>query len=800
VHWFNDLHDKPRALGVPKAILVDSTITPAPVSSPSTWAAQAPYNFNVYGINSPGVGWTPGTYRFAITYYDDFTGEEGLPSEEVSITVPSSGTGGHSYGIQLTYFHPGYLYPEILTLSLNIYFASNTVEPLGFYKRVPLQVGPISTPNASSKYGFTAGGSPEATVPQQTLYQTFQLQPPLNSSPYSSARDTSRLAPQSLQMPKGAECFRVIRGIPLSVGHTGTHGLVGELTGAKSSAILDPSTPVLRTAENEVIVRFSNSPSVDLVGATLDGPFGLASRVFPPAYEGVGLFSSELYPAPRQLLFVDRVLNCKTHNTNSVLERHQAYEQRLRMDESVFDKDKGDAGSPFRQTRNFKQVYLEEPKTQVQVGEPGRPEVAIATAIQIIDPNRDDDGFAIGNLGGQAIICTKEETFSLAWARAPQGNVPQSVTNEHGCVGTNSMTQFDGGLCWLGKRGPCAMMPQFDFVGADLEHDFTGSKRRYLSDSRGFMRHAWSCHDRSRGLVLWGLVTTQATHTINWHGTAVTFSAAPDQAKSRFPCDEVLIWSYRAQAFSRWRPPSGMEIFWMRPVKDKNGDERLSFLAADNRIYAFDEEWNDTNRSLFQSSITGIGNASTVLTTVSSFAVDGNGGATARGTGDNLVRVGMSVLIFDSEGQVVAKTTVAAATAPNTITLTAASSWGFGATLEIGHRSDLRVVTTFAGDSADNLEVESVQARYALAGEGLRAWAQVQVNKSDLRDASQTTDYSQEPSVWKKLGIAEDTLYGARRTLAEGRTVAPEIAVDVTFTGGAQVRLTDLAVDVKSGS
>jgi hypothetical protein len=187
------------------------------------------------------------------------------------------------------------------------------------------------------------------------------------------------------------------------------------------------------------------------------------------------------------------------------------------------------------------------------------------------------------------------------------------MSNEFGCVAANSMVEFDGGLAWLSERGPVALGAGLQHVGADITEDFAGQSGRYARDSQGMMRHSWSVHDAARGLVMWGLLRSDADHTIEYEGETIALSDATDEQLSRFPCDEVLIWSYRANAFSHWKPPAGLEVLWMRPLRDSKGVVRTCFLAADNRIYAFDDAWSDTN-AVFND---GIGGTSELEVTVS---------------------------------------------------------------------------------------------------------------------------------------------------------------------------------------
>lgn len=823
VHWFNDLHDKPRSLGLPKPILIDSNYPSPNEGSPTifgTYAWSPPYNHAIYPIDivaSPGTPYSfpQGKYRFCITYYDDYTGEESLASEEVTIIVPTKKTYApySGYSIALKYLHPGYYFPECLGMSINVYMATNNQEPCAFYKRFPLQNSSYATttPQASAKYGFEVTSVFTPENPRAARFGNLRIPVPINTTPdnLSSTRDTTRLAPQSLQMPRGAECFRYIRGVALSGGSLGSHGKSGELLYSTASAIYRPTaTPTFENKENVLSIRVSATPSVELSTPSIpyDGGFGIASNYFPPAYTGVGIYSETLYPAPRQLAFVNKILNSTASNfvgqtSSPAFDYNQANVQRLELDENIFDKDNATQdgyGSPYRVIRTNKPIYMLMPKGQLLVGEPGRPEVAIGSAIQIIDPTKDADITAIGQYAGGAIVCSKRETYTLNWNRAPQGQTPILVTNEHGCIAANSMVEFDGGLAWIGERGPVALTGSgFEWIGRDIARDFLGSNRKYVRDSNGMMRHVWSCHDQERCLVYWGMVTSDATHTLEYQGVTATYANHNDRGKSRFACNEILVWSYRTNAFSVWKQPQGLEIYWMRQLTDKNGDMRVCFLAADGRIYAMDEEWQDTNRkplSLVPVS-SGVG---TQLVTSTTFAQDGSAGAAiARGTGEYCIRPGMTVVQVNSDGEVVDDTTIVSATAAtSTIVLAKSMSWSGTDRFEVGHRPAMTIETKFVGDAPDNMDVSNIQVRYSLQGKNAeKAYAKVSASNVDLRMDPTTINYTQEQE-WYPLGEATADPHGNRRSFTEGRATGPEISFQCQFRGTAHVRVSDILLEV----
>lgn len=805
----NDIHDRPRALGVPKAQVLDSThITPV-IASPT----PAAWNLNTYA--AVVTGFPAGTYRVYVTWVDMATGEEGLPSEPIELTIPAGFGGLPGIGIQLTLYHPGYVFPECLALAANIYLQVPGSDQIGFYRTITFQGNSAVYGDVSAKYGFAGGFSPEAGE----IAKTWLVPLPINTSPITQAIDVSRAPVFSAQMPRGGECVRTVRGITFGLGHSGTHGGSSEmLLGYASALYYDDSGGVVGAgtrayySPNEIQIRIARTPLIETTppvspDVAFDGPWGLASRWFPPAYQGLELWSRDLFPEPRRFAIVDRVINPKTCQLDTAshpagLARALRHQQRLLLRERLYDPNLGSPSSPAAVLDKINlPTYLKLPRGQIQVSEPGRPWTMLANTITFLDAAKDDDGVAAQHWRGGLLICSRRETYWMSWGRAPGGDLPRALSFEHGCIGTNTMVEFDGGTAWLSERGPIAATGEGLLWLNEIERDFYGSERLYRSDSRGMMRHAWAHHDKARGLVMWGLISKDSTHTISYRGQTLTWDQADDRAKSRFPCNVVLIWSYRANAFSTWRPPSGLEILWMRDLRDNNGDTYTCFLAADGRIYAFNENWHDTNREIFESTPTTVQlDGSTSLKVSATWAVDGSGGATARGTGENLLRAGMSVLVIrhqdDGTEYLAHETTIASLdVASQTITLAAAATWTKESRVQIGHRSALVVETAFAGDGWDNLSVDAVHARYSLHGES-DAWCKAEGKVTDLQSSPRLIGWTEDPSEYRRLGVAQSEPVAMRRRFAEGRAEGAEINVKLTFRGAAHVRLGDIALEV----
>jgi len=821
---YNDLHDKPRCLGVPKGAVVESFISDV-IASPTA----SNLNFNV--TSNLTVNGFPGgeTYRLAISYQDEYTGEEGLASEPMTFVLPAY---VGSYVFNLRVWHPGYYMPECLALKVNIYIGIGASGPLGYYQSVPMRSDETGlTAFRSAKYGLPqwASGAEFHSPAVARLVTKIRVPEPKTPGDIASLLDFTRLAPSINQMPMGAECVRSIRGIALSVGHTGTHGLRKELRYARLSSLYEANdSPIHRWIDENTLVDRAFTDEVgqtsEPVKGTIsheDGSFGTASGYFPPAYQGSRLWAFDLFPAPRQLGVVDKVGNFKSSKIVASqpaqdINRDAAHAQRLEMTEPLFDPTKkykispADPGLIGEVVRPNRESYHVLDRGQIQVSEPGRPDIAAKTQIQFMDPNNDDDGVAIGNIGGAAVICSKRETFLLNWHRAPQGQVPQLLSKEFGCIATNSMVEFDGGLAWISARGPVAMsggVPQF--VGEDLEDDFHGARTRYLKDSQGMMRHCWGAHDKARGLVMWGMVSEDSTHTVAYEGVSNTFEDSGDKARSRFPCDEVLIWSYKANAFSYWRPPAGLEVLWMRPITNLSGETFMAFLAADLRIYVLDDIWQDTNASVFRSVMpdTRITGQTTFQSSVA-FGMDrlGSGGGAARGTGDNLLREGMLCLLvsgdtsnngvnylkYKDKGRIVSATV-----STLQVNLDTAWEWEKGDIVLIGVREPMVLQTTYHGEALKTIDLDAIQMRHAIVApdSASPSYAAVKVRRTakeviEPREPEYTKDY-------ELLGRPLTTdRTGYRRSFGNARAQGPEISVEVEVLGAAQVRVTDLLAEM----
>lgn len=819
VPWVNnDIFDRPRALGLPKPRLIESAWTPV-MSSPSM---RGDWNFNAVLVSSavPNIGLPAGIYKIRASFLDESTSEEGPASEEIEVEIPAT-AGTYSFTLCVPYLHPGYVMPECMATRINIYIAPPGIDAYGFYGSYPLSEtlsGALTAPNPlenqSGKYGFTGSA----------LYRKLILPLPnrIGITSIEDDLDFTRPAPRSAFPPRGAEAAAFVKGTLVTVGHRGNSGASGDLYESQASVFHDPTPNSFELSRRVIRVRQwdGGTPIVNTsTEGNVDGKFGLASRTFPDAYAGIRAISTSLFPGPLYDAVVARTLNRRSRGLgdfelvdNVLAEQTDWMIERIETTRPIVNYQRPGYDTTLNSTyeRSGQPVYYEMFKGQVQVGDPGAPWRASKAAIQFMDPSRDDDAVAIRQLAGTVVICTRRETYTMAWVRDPGGEIPQPLSRQYGCIAANSMVEFDGGLAWISEYGPVALGQGLQFVGEDVRDDFTGWTRRYLTDTKGMMRHCWGVHDPERGLVMWGMVTDANTTTVIDEGVSYTFETASDELRSRWPCDEVLVWSYRAGAFSTWRPPAGMEVLWMRSIRlagVNNGRTRLAFLAADQRIYGLDDSWADTNFAPLEGNPSANQTTASTQLSIGAFNVDGTaGGAAARSVGANLIKAGMRVEQVNADDELIAETTVESYDeATSTITLADALTWRRTDTFRVGVRPPMTVQTTYIGnETMTNLSVQGVQMRYSLFGAG-KAYAKVVGYKTDA--AAMATPLSvafTTPGKWQYLGNAGATFFGSERDeipsrrmqFLRGQADAPEVAVEITVTGQSQVRIADLMLEV----
>lgn len=844
----NSVYDKPRALGVPKARLILGEQTLAQ-PSPTDWTSGN-YDTSILAVNNvAGYGYDPGTYRFTITYEDEVTGEEGLAAEPIEIVIPS----GYSWGLTplVNYILSSVVMPESLAFKINTYVTLPDGTALRYYGSFSNEHHDVhSTPQYVDRADSIGRVSAVYGSVDHDIFRSMSLWP--RHSPDDS--NSVRLAPRGANMPRGAEAASYVRGFLISGGSLGNAGPNDELWAHRARIYPRPSFNH-QFPTNHIIIRAHEdggsygSPGgvrspvgqVDRGGSPYHGIMGNAGGFFPDAYQGVYCISPELFGKQRMRQQIDIVDNHRCDIYPHII--GQQRNERMRTVDDVFNNSRPASQNPASTQYGDADgaVFFVLPRGQVQISDPGAPHRASKTSIQVVDPVRGDDIKAIGQFNGQAIICSQKETYTLSFYRTPLGEVPSLASSEHGCIAGNSMVEFDGGIAWIGERGPVAMMGgEVMHVGADVSEMFYADANTrnagysYSKDRKGMMRHTWGAHDKHRHLVMWGMVTSDATHTLSFEGGDYSWQLATDQIRSRFACNEVLIWSYRSNSFSTWRPPSGSEIYWMRPLTLSDGSTYMSVLCSDGKIYALDDTFNDRNGHAsgfnsygpetnptfgvhgFTPSSSGSG---TTLSLMRVLAVtDGDYGSRTLKSDGFYLKPGMLVEFIDEHGRLVSDTTISSITVvgdmgtDTVVELSDSSEWEATYTVRIGGRK-MTIVSSFH-DAADkqNITLDSVQMRYTAVGDG-DANVHIQaihadISRSGVSDNVTTkvvdvTKQSAKPSLNKDATTDSpsqipDDLYGmvGQRRTYNTSVASPEVAIKATITGNVQIRIQDLMMEM----
>lgn len=820
--WSNDIYDRPRCVGVPKATQWEDPYKTIAAGAPGTFhqyeAADAEHSF---GGTSEAA--RAGRYRFKFAYKDEATGEIGLCSEPVEVT--SSGTGSpltHN-GLRFVVYFPGYLMHECLALSINVYRTAKDGETYYFDRNVPMnafQGTRTALTDKSSKYGL----EPQASG----TYSSYYLH-----AVYEAVYQTDELlvkqdgqVPESVeQMPMGCKAARTIRGWTFYGGALGNAGpmlemQLGTLTLEYDQNGFGSLHKGSNPDYNQVTSRYTNfrtnAPGAEL--ATFQGfedGFGCSAFSIPPAYAGQVISSRTMLPYPRQLLRLNKLENTKVDVWDfNAGTRSYPFDLSSRIPDvrySVLDTpiESGEDlyGAEFR----TEPVHLILPRGKIQISEPDNPGVVPATNTTVIANELDEDVEAIGVCTGQAVICSRSKTYYLGFGQSPIGQIPQMADDKFGCIAPNSMVEFDGGCAWMSDRGPVAFMGgQVQWIGEPLEKFFTGETSRYKRDSRGMMLHAWACHDSERCLIYFGMFRDRAAGTdqrltANFRGTSYNWTTAGNvsdgnKIKSRFACDEILVFSYKTGSWSIWTPPTCIGIQWMTQGKDDSGNRRVFFLGSDKRLYALDDTYGHFDRESNYQTVSQTGSVTTV--TVSATGIK--------------IRAGMTAMFYTGGGgsplAYLGKRTVASLVADTSITLDSAITIPRGGCKMIVGARQATIRTTYSTwKGTESSALGSLGMRFSLLSRysaGLSNESNVQaafINASvratkrrdqEMIDGSVTLTGPDENS-YSPLGVTStsDPVYTVGLSSAE--VSGQNHQVEINVIGGAQVRISDIFAQVK---
>lgn len=822
----NDLFDKPRALGVPKATMLVDRDTSQLTSKHVRESTGTTTELSFGGTASASRA---GVYKFRVCYRDDATGEIGLPSEEVSIA-----TDAVTYTdaqIHLYIYHPGYLLAESGALSILVFRTERNGSDYYFDSIVrdsgsgPAFNGTVGSTHYSLKYGIgEANDDIHINVIDWSPYYKTDAQ----------LRASATIDMPSIeQMPRGCEDAQTVRGYTVFGGDLGETGEHGEMRRGRATGTYDGPITKFHNVHNQITFKntqgaiasgifggaFSGTTAAELTPTASNDrgtSFGCAQECMPPAYAGFTLVARGLWPFPKKIGTVAKLLNnrvdlyegdsigdgLQTTNNNEPRSNYVRYE----VTETSVD------SAVNGWTATNKDTHLIVPSGTYQISEQGRPGVTPATNTGVLDTERNDSIVAVGSYGGQAVLATKQMCYGISWGLSPigpTGIVPPSWSAPWGCIAANTMVEFDGGLAWISNRGPVAYMGgAVSHVGADLESYFQGKEARYKKDSRGMMRHAFAVHDKQRQLVLFGLFSNRTDSVVvDYRGTEVDWDAASDEARSRFPCDEILVWSYRTNSWSVWIPKAGMEWQWASARDAQEGDGEVYFMDRQGRIYLLDDLYAEHNRDAIKRTVTSTGTSGAI-----SFSGAAIGQALSdRGSSDSYVEAGMDLLVTSSTGVFKFVAPVSSFTSssvtPGAATL-GTRSWASGDIVYIGvKQATVRTTWLSPKASTEPSTVAQVSLRYyqrdryqqgAGVAQPCYAAAGAKANKRVTNvDSGAATFCDVDYGRAEKLSDGLSTQIVRDQGLALGRATGQNKQVEMTIVGGGSVALCDLYMDMQ---
>jgi hypothetical protein len=809
--------DQPQSLGVPKCIaLEDPDKTVATTMHVVKSGSLSTDNALEFGGSNGAVSGRAGVYKWIFAYRNEATGEVGIPCEPITVTTDSSA--GVSERLRFHIRYPGYTMPECAAMSILAFRTIKNGDTFYYDSSIPLLAADANamsvalSAESSGAYGLTP-----TTLPLTDGYCHYVLFEPRYQTDAKLVQlvdDSASGSPVNVnpstvnQMPMGCKTAQTYRGFTMFGGALGDTGLRRELQAGTLQLVYDRNASTLGAAQyypDRIITRFDEG---NLGGGAFAPPvasttgFGTGAEDLPSSYAGQNIYSTQMFPFPRRLVTFNKTVNT-TIGTADVwdTQRHRAPDTHYEI-----------LNSPAREQEDIntgpEPAYLVLPRGKVQVSNPDHPGETPATNTIVVSAEDDQDIEAMGSAGGQPVICTKDRTYFLGFSTTPVGGIPDIVSDKFGCIAPNSMVSFDGGCAWISSRGPVAMIGgEFRWIGEPLQQWFTESTSRYKKDSLGMMRHAWACHDPIRGLIYFGLFADRAVGTsaeieVSYRGTSYSWSdtngvgaLTADQIRSRFPCDEVLVYSYRDDGWSVWRPGSWQAIQWMTVGQDSTQTTRVFFLGHDKRLYALDDLWgqSDEDSNLTTIAQTGLVSTITGLTTGIKMQVGMDVAFYKGGSGTKLEFIGLRTIASKTSSEI---------TLDSSVTL----PQGGCKMLVAPHRMKLRTNWVSWKDS-DHAGVGKLGIRYSLwsrysttsggVGAKLPAFVRATVRTAasfngllTRKESSMTADgYS---PVGEDVSASQTFEHGLGLGFSQGQ--GHQVELDVI--GGTQLRLSDLFAEV----
>lgn len=730
----NHIYDKPRGLGIPKAMML----------APADMTGMLPSTDGNYTAAQ-----TLGTYRIKVVYRDSGTFDSGLASEELIIPVGSA-----AMRIRLYVMHPGYLMGECMADIIDIYASAPGGDTLGFLTSVSIPVNGVV--GASSNFA-------------DLLYE-------VNLFGFTESQiDFDRTPATDVQMPMGCNALRTIRGVTIFGGTVGSVGRTLHLQGGDITYY--PGQGANWSDNNEIMIQLLGD-NADI----LQDEFNVGSAMIPPAYVGLSLFCDTAFPEAVKSVLLDLLKNTDAvYSAGAYATPNKWFPRIAVVDQpSVLGVSTTFSSSP-------QDAVLSLPRGLLWWGETGEPARVPAINQIYLDADADDDIEAIGRYGNFAIIMTRRQTFRLQWGQVlRQENPPQVLDPREGCISANSVVEADDFLGWMSDRGPYGIVGGgTEWIGKPLKPYFEDAGARYKRDSLGLMLHSWSTYDPERGLIYFGVRVADGG-----------FDAETDGEKSKYPCDEVLIYSLDHDAWSIWVPPTG--VLWMRRLLCLDGVNRMCFLADDNRIYALDDNWADGNTN----PITATASADTTSATFTANAGAFNTTANPF-TAGTYARVGMHYVLYKGinwpateQGKIIGKGQISTLGTTTTIVLDQSLTWKASDILLVGVLPPMEIETNseaFGGDRPK--KVKAVNARYSFFKDH-KAWVEITSDSSKATTPVNLQRGKDETYNRMEFVTSHDAEKVTQSRYSRGATRGDENNFTLKVYGGPQVRIQDIVTEV----
>lgn len=800
----NSIYDRPRALGVPKAVCWEDP-DKAVATSFHVWAPSAPgpgVPDQLFGGSASAS--RQGTYQFKFAYFDEGTGEQGLCSEPITVTSDGSTV---RQGFQFFVYFPGYLLHESLATSINVYRTTRGGKTFFFDRTIPMFAARDSftpTTTKSSRYGLVPNtGSTDFMF--HALYQAF-------FTPDDELRKQLNPVPDVLeQMPMGCKAARTIRGFTFFGGALGDSGSQREMVRGSVTFQHDPASALASLYPNhdEVTMAFTADDAAPVPSSFegIESWLFTGARNIPSSYSGQTLVGRDLCPTPRKSLDLIKVINTQIGFQPALADNFLGRLPDIRF--LVRDTPIAQTEAMTGSTRRKITAFLKLPRAKLQVSEPDNPNITPATNTITLANELDGDIEGIGDAGGQAVICTQSKTYFLGFSTSPIGGLPDVADERFGCIAPNSMVSFEGGCAWISDRGPVAMIGgRVEWIGEPIAPLFIGETARYERDGGGMMRHSWACHDAERSLLYFGMFSDRNA------GTALEVkipvgpnksllsreglrgSATQDLSWSKFPCDEILVYSYRTGAWSIWKPPQPIQ--WMTRGVDAYGINRVFVLFQDRRLCVLDDNWVHGDKEAWRITASVAETTSTIVTALAHV----------------MSWTGLSVAVLrtktDGTKSIISRATIVGesiSSGVTTATLDQPITTKVGDEVIIGMRSMRLRTTTMVSKQSESTRsgpatvCYALDSRDAVNGPGpYDAFVSARsISSRTVDGVLRNTDQSlngDDDSNFTWLGSHQDGDATRDKRLAQGQTIGQGTSIEMTFLGNAQVRLQDIYAEL----